>query len=258
MVQAVPDILARIVLQRKAEPRCLTPELEAAAEASITGRRDFHAALTARTPAIIAEIKKASPSRGVLVADFHPASIAEAYARGGAAALSVLTDGPNFQGSVDDLKSARAQVTLPVLRKDFTIGEFDVIEAAAAGADAILLIAAILNEAQLRAYRELAAKYRLAALVEVHNEDELQIAIGSGAGIIGVNNRDLRTFDVSLDVAMRLADQIPTDVVRVAESGIHSAADVHRLRSAGFTAFLVGEHLMKSGDPAGAIEALIA
>lgn len=258
MVQAVPDILARIVLQKKAEPRRLTPQLEADAEASLTARRDFHRALTVRAPAIIAEIKKASPSRGVLAADFHPASIAETYSRGGAAALSVLTDGPNFQGSLDDLRAARASVTLPVLRKDFTIGEFDIIEAAAAGADAILLIAAILDEAQLRAYRELAASYRMAALVEVHNEVELQTAIGSGAQIIGVNNRNLHTFEVTLEVALRLADQIPSDVVRVAESGIHGAADVQRLRSAGFTAFLVGEHLMKSGDPAAAIEALIA
>jgi indole-3-glycerol phosphate synthase len=258
MVKAVPDILARIVDQKKAGPRRITPQLESAAERSIVGRRDFANALTRSTLAIIAEIKKASPSKGVLAAEFNPAAIARMYAGGGAAALSVLTDGPNFQGSLDDLKAARASVAIPVLRKDFTIGEFDVIEAAAAGADAILLIAAILGERHLRDYRELAAKYRMAALVEIHDEDELRIAAASGATIVGVNNRDLHTFQVSLDVSLRLAALIPAGVVRVAESGIHSAADIQRLQAAGYAAFLVGEHLMRSGDPAAAVRALIA
>ncbi len=257
MVKAVPDILARIVDQKKAGPRRITPQLESDAERSIMGRRGFAGALTRHTPAIIAEIKKASPSKGVLASGFDPAAIARMYERGGAAALSVLTDEPNFQGSLDHLKAARASVAIPALRKDFTIGEFDVLEAAASGADAILLIAAILDERQLRAYRELAGKYRMAALVEVHDEDELLIASASGATIVGVNNRDLHTFEVNLDVSLRLADQMPAGVVRVAESGIHSAADIQRLKAAGYTAFLVGEHLMKSGDPAAAVRALL-
>jgi indole-3-glycerol phosphate synthase len=258
MVKAVPDILARIIDQKKAAPRRVTPELEEAAERSVTGRRDFSAALAGTTPAIIAEIKKASPSKGVLASDFDPVAIARSYELGGAAALSVLTDAPNFQGNLDHLRAARSQVSLPVLRKDFTIGEFDVIEAAAAGADAILLIAAILDELQLRRYRELAEQYRISALVEVHNEEELAAAAASGAGVIGVNNRNLRTFEVNLNVALRLAVRMPKCAIRVAESGIHSASDIRMLRTAGYSAFLVGEHLMKSGDPAAAIQALIA
>lgn len=258
MVKAVPDILARIVDQKKAEPRRITSRLESEAEESIKYRRDFAAALTRTTPAIISEIKKASPSRGVLSANFDPAATAKAYENGGAAALSVLTDGPNFQGSLEHLKIAREAVAIPVLRKDFTIGEFDVIEGAAAGADAILLIAAILDEKQLRNYRELAASYGIAALVEVHNEEELGVAVASGATFIGVNNRNLHTFEVSLDVALRLAEHMPQEAIRVAESGIHSAADVHKLAAAGYTVFLVGEHLMKSGDPSAALQALLA
>ena len=258
MVKAVPDILARIVDQKKAEARRITPQLESEAERSIAGRRDFAGALARRTPAVIAEVKKASPSRGVLVADFDPPAIAESYEGGGAAALSVLTEGPNFQGSLDDLRAARSAVAVPVLRKDFTIGEFDILEAAAAGADAVLLIAAILDERQLRDYRELAERYRMAALVEAHDEDELALAAASGAKIVGVNNRDLRTFDVSLATSLRLAEKMPQGAIRVAESGIHSAADVRTLAAAGYTAFLVGEHLMKSVDPATALRTLLA
>jgi len=258
MVKAVPDILARIVDQKKAEARRITPELESDAERLIAGRRDFAGSLTKTSPAIIAEVKKASPSRGLLAQDFDPAAIARSYENGGAAALSVLTDGPNFQGSLDDLKMARASVELPVLRKDFTIGEFDIIEASAAGADAILLIAAILDERQLRLYRELATRYGMTALVEVHNEDELDLAIASGANVIGVNSRNLHTFDVNLDVALTLAARMPAGSIRVAESGIRSAADVRRLEAAGYNAFLIGEHLMKSGDPAAAVKALLA
>lgn len=257
MVKAVPDILARIVDQKKAGPRSITPQLEADAERSVAGRRNFTGALKGSTRAIIAEIKKASPSKGVLAENFDPAAIARMYENGGAAALSVLTEGPNFQGSLEHLKAARATTGLPVLRKDFTIGEFDVIAAAAAGADAILLIAAILEERQLRDYRELAEKYGLAAMIEVHDEQELALAGASGAAIIGVNNRDLHTFEVNVDVSLRLASVMPDGVIRVAESGIHSAADVRKLQAAGYSAFLVGEHLMKSGNPAGAVKALL-
>ena len=179
---------------------------------------------------MIAEIKKASPSKGVLAAEFDPAAIAGLYQQGGAAALSVLTDEKHFQGSLSDLEAARAAVRLPALRKDFTIDAYHVHQAAAHGADAILLIAAILSERQMRDFRELAERYRMAALVEVHDEEELEPAVASGARIIGVNNRNLHTFEVSLDTSMRLAEKIPAGVVRVAESGIHSSADVERLR----------------------------
>ena len=157
-----------------------------------------------------------------------------------------------------DLEAARAAVRVPVLRKDFTIDAYHVHQAAAHGADAILLIAAILSEREMRDFRELAERYGMAALVEVHGEEELGPAVASGARLIGVNNRNLHTFEVSLETALGLADKIPAGVVRVAESGIHSSADVRRLRAAGYQAFLVGEHLMKSGDPAAALRALLA
>jgi len=224
----------------------------------MAGRRDFAGAITRSDPAVIAEIKRASPSRGVLSENFEPAAIAGAYQRGGAAALSVLTDEKHFGGSLSDLESARAAVALPVLRKDFTIDRYHVHEAAAHGADAILLIAAILTEREMRDLRELAEDYRMTALVEIHDEEELKPAVDSGARIIGVNNRDLRTFEVNLNVSLRLADEIPGGVVRVAESGIHCAADVRLLHAAGYQAFLVGEHLMKSSDPGRALQALLS
>jgi indole-3-glycerol phosphate synthase len=257
MVKALPDILAQIVEQKKLELASREPGIDGRAEQSISERRDFLAALTGLAPAIIAEVKKASPSKGVLAAEFDPASIARSYAAGGAAALSVLTDEKYFLGSLADLESARAAVRLPVLRKDFTIDAYHVQQAAAHGADAILLIAAILTERQMRDFRELAQRYHMAALVEVHDEEELAPALASGARLIGVNNRNLHTFEVKLETALRLADKIPAAVVRVAESGIHSSADIQQLRAAGYQAFLVGEHLMKSGDPAGALRALL-
>jgi indole-3-glycerol phosphate synthase len=258
MVKALPDILAQIVEQKKLDLASRESGIEARAEQSISGRRDFVAALTCRAPAVIAEVKKASPSKGLLAAGFDPPSIARSYEEGGAAALSVLTDEKHFLGSLSDLESARAAVRLPVLRKDFTIDAYHVHQAAAHGADAILLIAAILSERQMRDFRELAERYRMAALVEVHDEEELGPAVASGARLIGVNNRNLHTFEVKLETALGLAEKIPAGVVRVAESGIHSSADVERLRAAGYQAFLVGEHLMKSGDPAGALRALIS
>ena len=224
----------------------------------LAGRRDFAAALRAKTPAIIAEVKKASPSKGVLSHDFDPARIAMAYESGGAAAVSVLTDESFFQGSLADLESSRAAISLPVLRKDFTIAESQILEAAAHGADAILLIAAILTEREIRDFREYASKLRLTALVEVHNRRELDIAVVAGSDVIGVNNRDLNTFAVTLDTSLELAEHIPSAAMRVSESGIHGPEDIARLRTAGYSAFLVGEHLMKSGDPAAALERLVS
>jgi indole-3-glycerol phosphate synthase len=259
LIDTVPDILARIVakkredLSRGDQPIALW---ERAAELRLPGRRDFRAALLARTPAIIAEVKKASPSKGILSRDFDPARIARTYETGGAAALSVLTDEPFFQGSLADLEAARAAVSLPVLRKDFTIHATQILQAAAHGADAILLIAAILTERELRDFREAAARYQLSALVEVHNRRELDTAIAAGADLIGVNNRNLSTFELTLETSLALAAHMPRGAVLVSESGIHDAADIARLRAAGYSAFLVGEHLMKSGDPAGALRKL--
>src|SRR6185436_15409991 len=255
MVREVPDILARILEHKRSELVRDSPrrgELERRAAAR-TDHRDFRCALTARPPAIIAEIKKASPSKGILSEQFDPAYIALIYSSGGAAALSVLTDRQFFQGSLGDLEAARAAVTVPVLRKDFTLDEFHVIEAAAHGADAILLIAALLEVKEMRRLRELAAQYRMAALVEVHDASELEAALDSGAVIVGVNNRNLHTFDVTLETSLQLAKKIPANVVKVSESGIHSRADITRLADAGFQAFLVGEHLMKSAEPAAAL-----
>jgi len=256
MAVVVPDILARIVDHKRTELRNAS-ERRAELEKKAADRKDvrnFRASLTASSPAIIAEIKKASPSKGVLAEQFDPAAIACLYSSGGAAALSVLTDREFFKGSLDDLQSARNAVELPVLRKDFTIDEFHVIEAAAHGADAILLIAALLDESQLRRFRELAGHYRMAALVEVHDEAELDRALGSGAEIVGVNNRNLHTFEVTLETSLRLSAKIPSGVVKVTESGLHSSADLKKL--SGFNAFLVGEHLMKSADPAEALREL--
>ena len=224
--------------------------------ASVAGRRDFRAALTAGSAAVIAEIKKGSPSKGVFTETFDPAGIAAQYECGGAAALSVLTDLSFFFGSFSDLQAARGAVGLPVLRKDFTIVEQHVLEAAAYGADAILLIAAILSGAEMRRLRELASSFGLASLVEVHNAEEMDRALDSGAEILGVNNRDLHTFRVTLETSLRLAERIPTGVVRVSESGIHGATDVKVLQGAGYQAFLVGEHLMLAPDPAAALRAL--
>ncbi len=258
MVKAIPDILAQIVEQKKLELRLRDHSMERRAEESITGRRDFAGALFHRAPSIIAEIKRASPSRGILVREFDPAALAIAYEQGGAAALSVLTDEKHFQGNLSHLEAARASAGLPVLRKDFTIDPYHVYEAAAHHADAILLIAAVLTERQMRDFRELAERYRMAALVEVHSAEELKAAVASGARIVGVNNRDLHTFQVDIAVSLRLADKIPSDAIKVAESGIQTSADIAQLRAAGYHSFLVGEHLMKAGDPAGAVRALLS
>jgi indole-3-glycerol phosphate synthase len=252
MTGNIPDILARIVDYKKAELAASVitrGDLESLAGENRAFRRDFRAALAAHAPAIIAEIKKASPSKGVLSAhDFDPAAIARDYEAGGAAALSVVTDEKFFQGSVDDLDIARGAVRLPVLRKDFIFDELHVAESAARCADAILLLAAILPCARLRHLREYAARFGLAALVEVHDENELAVALDSGAEIVGVNNRDLRTFEVSIETSIRMAERIPAGILKVSESGIRSAEDVCRLQQAGFQAFLIGEHLMRSKD----------
>jgi indole-3-glycerol phosphate synthase len=261
MLRTSSGILAEIVDQKKLELanlRTRAAELEQAAFHRRTPSRPFAQALRAKSPAIIAEIKKASPSKGILQPDFHPVFIAQEYEAGGASCLSVLTDSHFFQGSLHDLESARVAVSLPVIRKDFTIDPLQIFEAAAHGADAILLIAAILTTAQLQQFRELAAQLGLAALVEVHDAEELKKAIASGADIIGVNNRNLDTFEVSLETSIQLSAQMPATVTRVSESGIFTRTDIQLLQSAGFHAFLVGESLMKAANPTDALKALRA
>lgn len=260
MMPGVPDILARIVERKRAEvaeKAVNRRSMESTARYQTGQRRGLAQALHRKRPAIIAEIKKASPSKGLLAADFNPARQAQQYFAGGAAALSVLTDRDFFQGSLSDLKTARASTPLPTLRKDFTIDELDVIEAAASSADAILLIAAVLPVEQLKAFRQLAESYSMDALVEVHDEAELERALASGATLVGVNNRDLRSFQVSLETAERLAARMPEGLTRVAESGIHTRADIERLSAAGYHAFLVGERLMTAADPRAALSELI-
>jgi indole-3-glycerol phosphate synthase/phosphoribosylanthranilate isomerase len=260
LIDAIPNILARIIATKKealASSRFPLEQWEFEAGARRRQRRDFQAALQGRVPAIIAEVKKASPSKGVLAADFDPVRTATAYERGGAAALSVLTDEQFFQGSLRDLEMARAATALPILRKDFTIAPQHVLEAAAHGADAILLIAAILSEGEIRDFREAAERFGMAALVEVHNRPELDRALGGGARVIGVNNRDLTTFEVSLETSLRLAEFIPGGIIRVSESGIRDAADIATLRSAGYSAFLIGERLMTANDPDAALRELV-
>lgn len=260
MLRTTSGILAEIVEQKKAEVAALqesAADLERRAYEHTGHVRSFMEALRKRDPAIIAEIKKASPSRGLLQANFHPAFTAHAYEAGGAACLSVLTDQGYFGGALHDLEAARAAVSVPVLRKDFTIDRLQIFEAAAHGADAILLIAAVLDAPELTSFRELAESLRLAALVEVHDADELERAIDSGAKIIGVNNRNLQTFEVTLDTSIRLSLKMPSDVVRVSESGIFTHEDIQKLQKAGYQAFLVGESLMKAGNPTTALKSLI-
>lgn len=261
MTETVPGILARIVAHKQGNPAPAVSarrQWERQAQLAQAGRRDFRQALVSQPPAIIAEIKKASPSKGLLSPVFDPVLLAQQCSAGGAAALSVLTDEAFFQGSLADLRAARGACGLPVLRKDFTLDESHVLEAAASGADAILLIAAILDVTQIRSLRELAASYFMASLIEVHDDRELAKALEAGAEIIGVNNRDLTSFEVTLETSLRLAPHIPSHVLKVSESGIRSSQDIARLRDVGYQAFLVGEHLMTSGDPAKALRELVA
>ena len=215
--------------------------------------RDFVGALRARIAAgqaaVIAEIKKASPSKGVLRANFRPAEIAASYARHGAACLSVLTDEQFFQGSTEYLKQARAACTLPVLRKDFIVDECQIYQARAMGADAILLIAAALEVSQMKAFETLAHSFSMAVLVEVHNGEELDAALQLSTPLIGVNNRNLRTFEVSLQTTLNLLPLIPTGRIVVTESGILKAEDVELMRSNRVNTFLVGEAFMRAVDP---------
>ena len=224
--------------------------------------RDFVGALRAKIAdgqsAVIAEIKKASPSKGVLRADFEPADIAQSYAEHGAACLSVLTDKDFFQGSSDYLRQARASCTLPVLRKDFMVDAYQIYESRAMGADAVLLIAACLNDGQMAEFEQIARSLYMAVLVEVHDADELLRALKLKSPLIGINNRNLKTFEVSLDTTISMLADVPKDRLLVTESGITTPADVARMREVGVNAFLVGEAFMRASDPGEALAKLFA
>jgi indole-3-glycerol phosphate synthase len=230
------DILDRILESKRTEIE------------SLRHRRGFARALRARRPAIISEVKRRSPSKGLLAATFDPVAIAQRYEDSGCAAISVLTDREYFGGSLNDLMAVHAAVSVPLLRKDFVLDESQIAEGFAAGADAILLIAAALDVLRLRQLREFAETLGLDVLVEAHDGEELLRALDSGASIVGVNNRSLRTFEESLDVSLDLADRIPAHVLKVSESAIRSRRDIDRLTAAGYQAFLVGETLMRSPE----------
>ena len=261
-----PDILRRI-LQRKSEEveerlrSAGIDELERVIASAPEPRgfiRAIEGRLAAGRPAVIAEIKKASPSRGVLREDFDPAQIAASYERGGAACLSVLTDIDFFRGADAYLQEARAACSLPVLRKDFTIDPYQVYEARALGADCILLIVAALTDARLQELLQLAHGLGMDVLVEVHDAAEMERALALPARLIGINNRDLRTFETRLDVTLGFAGKVPEDRILVTESGIHSRADVALMRSNGIHTFLVGEAFMKAPEPGEKLAELFA
>jgi len=222
-----------------------------------TPARDFSAALARNAVNIIAELKKASPSRGVIREAFDPPGLAADLEASGAAALSVLTEEEHFRGSLKDLRDARKAVKLPVLRKDFIFDPWQVWETRANDADSFLLIAAILNDVQLRDLLELGRRLGMEALVEVHTDKELRRAVDAGARIIGVNNRDLKTLEVRMDTSYELVEGIPDECIAVSESGLRTNDDLKKLREAGFDAFLIGEQLMQSPDPAAALRLLL-
>lgn len=255
-------ILDTIVRAKRAEvvaarERVPLSELERRARTA-PAPRDFVGALRGRQPAVIAEIKRASPSKGLLRPDFDPAAIAKSYEAGGAACLSVLTDVRFFQGAAEHLVAARAACSLPVLRKDFVIDPYQVLEARAMGADCILLIAACLAPSEMRELEASALEAGLAVLVEVHDARELEDALALKTPLIGVNNRDLRTFETRLETTLGLLPHIPAGRVVVTESGIATRADVERLRSHGVEAFLVGEAFMRTPDPGATLRALFS
>ncbi|HZL27596.1 MAG TPA: indole-3-glycerol phosphate synthase TrpC [Acidobacteriaceae bacterium] len=255
----LPEILAHtrlVVEERKASADLRAMERAAAAHVP----RGFAQALRAKArggPAVIAELKKASPSKGLIRAEFDAAELARQMEDGGAAVLSVLTDEKFFQGSLENLRRASAAVGIPCLRKDFMVDEFQVLEARANRADAILLIVAALTDAELRALRQSAKTHGLDVLCEVHDAEELQRALALDCECVGVNSRDLKTFEVSLERAVEMAASLPESAVRVAESGIHTAADMRRLRAAGYEAFLIGESLMRKAEPGEALRELL-
>jgi len=255
-------ILDRIVAARResiAHRKRVLPEvaLKIAVEKKIPPPRDFPGALSRDAINIIGELKKASPSRGLLREEYAPAVLAAGLEQAGAAALSVLTEEDFFSGSLADLKEAARVTKIPILRKDFIVDPWQVWETRASGADSFLLIAAILSDVMLAELLALGRSIHMEPLVEVHTREELDRVIAVGARIIGVNNRDLRDFQVHLDTSLELAEAIPEDAIAVSESGLRTHGDLLRLRRAGFDAFLIGEHLMSGTDPGAAVKALL-
>lgn len=238
--RVLPEVALKIAVEKKAPPV-----------------RDFAAALSRDALNVIAELKKASPSLGLIREEYAPSALADQLQNAGAAALSVLTEEDFFSGSLADLKDARKVAQIPVLRKDFIIDPWQVWEARAAGADSFLLIAAVLRDELLSELLQLGRSLKMEPLVEVHSRAELDRVLGLGARIIGVNNRDLRNFEVHLETSIELVETIPEDCVAVSESGLRKHDDLARLRGAGFDAFLIGEHLMKSTDPGGALRTFL-
>ena len=263
MSRPTPTVLERILVQTRAEVERRKRELPldaaslAGAPASTGGHR-FRDALAGEGIGVIAEFKRRSPSAGALRERPQLAEIVSAYQRGGAVAVSVLTEGPNFEGALDDLAGARAACGLPLLRKDFIVDVYQLQEAVIAGADAVLLIVAALEASELASLHAAAQEFGLDVLVEVHDRDELATALGLGAEIVGVNNRDLRDFSVDVARTEALMDDVPGGVIVVSESGIARAEQLWRLRERGVQAVLVGESLMRSADPAAALTALTA
>lgn len=259
-----PDLLHAIIAATRvrvanAQAHEPTPALESRARLATPRGNAFHGALTrAGRLNVVAECKRRSPSRGVLRAAYDPVAIAKGYAAAGAAALSVLTEPMFFDGSLQHLADVRAAVTIPLLRKDFIVDRYQILEAVAAGADAVLLIVAALDDDDLRRLGEEARAWGLATLVEVHSEEELERALATGAAIVGVNNRNLRTLEVDVDLSQRLAPRIPSSVVAVSESGLKTPADVTRLGALGYCAFLMGERFMTTPDPGAALAGLLA
>jgi indole-3-glycerol phosphate synthase len=258
------NILDRIVEARRASVahrKRVLPDvaLKLAVEKKVAPPRNFLGALARDGKInIISELKKASPSRGVIREEYAPAVLAASLEEAGAAALSVLTEEDFFSGSLGDLKEASRVTKIPILRKDFIVDPWQVWETRAAGADSFLLIAAVLNDGEMRELLELGRTLKMEALVEVHSREELARVLEAGARIIGVNNRDLRDFQVHLETSLGLAEAIPEECIAVSESGLRTYDDLARLQRAGFDAFLIGEHVMQSADPAVALRALLA
>ncbi len=259
---ALSNILERIVATKRGEiERAKATRAESDLRSELSAAppvRDFFAALSAEGPIkLIAEVKKASPSKGVIREDFQPAEIARTYEQHGAACISVLTDEPYFQGSLDHLRAVRRTVDVPLLRKDFILETYQLLEARLAGADAVLLIAECLDDCHLRKLHNEAVELGMTPLVELYEPENLPRVLEAGATLIGINNRDLRTFETDLEHTIRLRQQIPADCIVVGESGIHGRDDVLRLEQAGVDAILVGEHLMASPDIGAAVNQLL-
>jgi len=257
LLETIVAATRRIVeVRQQSEPIAALAERAAAAVAS-EGR--FQLAISGTDDVnVIAECKRRSPSKGVLRADYDPAAIAKGYEAAGAAAISVLTEPTFFDGALDHLAAVRAAVEIPILRKDFIVSEYQLLEAKAAGGNAVLLIVAALRPVELKVLHDHARRYGLDALVEVHDEHELAIAIDAGARIVGVNNRNLRTLEVDLTASERVIAQIPGDVVAISESGLRTPADVARLRELGYRAFLIGERFMTADNPGEQLGELLA